>query len=275
MNTDPSIIKAVQSKVGATPVDGQPGLETWGHICQALNLPTMPSIIAMIKAVQSRFGLATDGIDGHDTWNAIYRSLVGTTVPTPVAPGNIDWLLQLAGRGLDAVRVKQIAVRGFLEGSSKENREDIYDDLIVRIIGDEITQWRAAVDPSAYLIKHPINIDGAAQLKEGLWHFALGIHKGNPNWPCFIQAEDFVVHRLDGNGNVKHDDVGDFGIHEHSGGASDDTGRFSAGCQIIQNPDGYWGAEWFKFFLPQKEAMLEAGQKTLPYLLMDAEDIKR
>lgn len=167
--------------------------------------------------------------------------------------------------------VRLIGVRGWTEGESDQNKRGIYDDLFVRIIGTQIDYWKASLDPTPALVQNPINPEGAAQLCPGIHFFAPGIHKGNPEWPCFIQAEDFHVWRLQKTGTPYKTEVGDYGIHIHSGGASNDTGRFSAGCQILWNPDGYWGATWFNFFKPLRDGMKAHCQAILPYMLINAE----
>ena len=170
--------------------------------------------------------------------------------------------------------LKLVGVRGALE-IGHPNRVDIYDDLI--FVVDEnagtVTAWLASVDPSLPLILNPINPDGCAQLVDGVHLFGRGIHKGNTAWPCLIQAEDFTIDRLDTNGNVKGQESGDFGIHLHSGGTGTDTKRFSAGCQIIHNGDGYFqDPTWSGFIQTIYAAMKAAGIAVVPYLLMDAAD---
>jgi len=264
-----AIIQSVQARLGITP-DGIAGINTWNAISSRLGIVPGPSVLIAIKAVQYLLHLAVDGIDGPATWAAIARAVGATPLNQAQA---VDWKSLWNETHWAGDYVKLIGVRGWLAGTSKDNREDIYDDLIVRMIGNDVTWWRAAVDPTTYLIRHPINADGAAQLQTGLWLFKCGIHKGDPAHPCLVQAEDFTVNRLRSNGAVYKTDAGDFGIHMHSGGAPDDTGRFSAGCQIIQNPDGYWGKSWFTFYDPVHEAMKSASQPTVPYLLLNAEDL--
>lgn len=279
-----ALIKAVQARLGIA-VDGIAGPATWTAICAGLHITRWLNVDAVIRAVQAQLSLSQDGIDGPATWAAISRALI-TSAPLDALHA-ADVHSQTVGSGAywqaiceklapqrAAAHVKQIAVRGWLEGTSKANRDDIYDDVIVRMIGSDVMLFKAAVDPSTYLVKHPINTDGAAQLTAGLWLFRRGIHKGVEAHKCFIQAEDFIVNRLDKNGAITHQDKGDFGIHEHSGGAPETTDHFSAGCQIVWNPDGYWGQFWFmKFYTPQEFAMQDADQEILPYLLINAEDL--
>jgi lysozyme len=181
-----------------------------------------------------------------------------------------DWNAVWASkRGADAW-VKCIGIRGGYD-ADRRNRLGIYDDLFVLTIGGEVTQWRGSTDPGQYYIDHPINPRGCAQLREGIHLFRPGIHQGQ--YPAFVQAEDFHVNRLDRNGNVQFVDFGEYGIHLHSGGPGEDVNRYSAGCQIIQSPEGYFGATWQRFFVPATRAMRDHGQGSMPYMLIKAEDV--
>jgi len=170
--------------------------------------------------------------------------------------------------------LKMVAVRGALE-DGKPNSNAIYDDLIF-VINEHagtVSTWLASVDPSEALIVNPINPAGAAKLVPGVHLFARGVHKGNPAWPCLVQAEDFTVYRLDAHGNIRGQESGDFGIHLHSGGTGEDTKHFSAGCQIIHNADGYFqDPTWGHFIHAIYGVMKSAGISTVPYLLVNAAD---
>ena len=286
-----ALIKAVQAKLGVA-ADGLPGPMTWSRICSALRVPVYLCLCDKIKAVQRLLHLAVDGIDGPATWAAIARALEADVAPEQLNAADVHasqlgdfnyWQGFFANRAPASVGelVKHVAVRGWLEGTSREDRFDIYDDAIIVLNNGAVRIFRAAVDPSTYLVQHPVNDDGAAQLTSGLWKFRRGLHHGNPALPCFIQAEDFIVNRLDTTGHVKFRDTGDFGIHIHSGGSEDTTDHFSAGCQIIWNPDGYqgdkggWGEFYYKqFYYPQISTMQAHDQATLPYLLVNAEDLE-
>ena len=101
--------------------------------------------------------------------------------------------------------------------------------------------------------------------------FRVGIHRGQ--WPAFVQAEDFHVNRLDSSGNVRFVDFGDFGIHLHSGGPGMAVDHYSAGCQVIWSPEGYFAATWHHFFDPAVAAMRSAQQSLMPYMLLDEADL--
>jgi hypothetical protein len=51
-------------------------------------------------------------------------------------------------------------------------------------------------------------------------------------------------------------------------------GQFSAGCQIIDNPDGYFrDPTWSNFWLPIRNGMKEHDLPTIPYMLVDVGDL--
>ena len=184
---------------------------------------------------------------------------------------NINLEKLWAGQRGEGSPVKLVGVRGWADGTG-ENSFARYDDLILAMIegpagpAPSISEWRASTDPSWALVVHPINPEGAAQLCEG--NHLFGRHLMHGKYLCLGQAEDVHVNRLDAEGGVRERVCGEFGICIHSGGEGMDTGRFSAGCQIIQNPDGYFqDPTWTRFFGPIYDGMVRHGLDTVPYLL--------
>lgn len=166
--------------------------------------------------------------------------------------------------------VRAVGVRGANTPTGGQNSFAHYDDLIFIEIDGVVTTWTASTDPSWALVVHPINPDGAAQLTEGVWLFGpVLMHAGTPReHPAFGQIEHVKVNRLDHAGNIITTQTGQFGIDLHSGGEGMDTGRFSAGCQIIQNPDGYFQQPfWGAFYNPLHAALQRHGLSKFPYLL--------
>lgn len=160
--------------------------------------------------------------------------------------------------------VRLVGVRGI---ENEENIIGIYDDAIFRIVDDQVTEWEASTDPGRYWLLNPMTPKGCAKLKEGLWWYEFGLHRGHP---ALVQSTVVEVDRLDEHGEINTSEKGMFGINLHSGGAGDeaeDIGRWSAGCQIIKTPTP-WDETWKDFFLPLKEACEEASQKYIPYLLI-------
>jgi hypothetical protein len=167
--------------------------------------------------------------------------------------------------------VRLIGIRGALEPCAGQNGFEHYDDLIAVMIQKEPPRaWRASTDPSRALVSHPVNPAGAAQLVPGCWWMKKHFLHGDPAKKCLGQSRDVTVRRLDAKGNPARVETGQFGICVHSGGAGIDTGRFSAGCQIVANNDGYFGEPfWSEFILPIRKAMDRFGLKEVPYLLME------
>jgi len=176
------------------------------------------------------------------------------------------YLAQFQGTPHENDAVKLLGIRGFYADLGHPGKNDlgIYDDLIVRCIGDETVGYRASTDPGWYWIKHPMNPAGCAILTEATHLFTTGLHDGK--YPALVQAEDFVVWRLDTDGNKVSQGTSST-IHLHSGGPGMDVDVFSAGCQVIHSPEGYFGKTWLNFFDPR------AGQGTVAYKLIRAEDL--
>ena len=182
-----------------------------------------------------------------------------------------DYLNLWNGKRGAGEHVKCIGIRGAYEPGGA-NKLGIYDDDFVLSIGDVITEWKGSTDPGQYFIDHPENPRGCAQLGEGIHMFRVGIHRGQ--WPAFVQAENFHVNRLGPSGDVRFVDYGEFGINLHSGGPGLAVDHYSAGCQVVWSPEGYFRDTWHRFFDPAVEAMRAAQQTLLPYMLIDEGDIR-
>jgi len=191
-----------------------------------------------------------------------------STVSTPAVR---DYASLWTGKRGAQAHVKCIGIRGGYEPGGKKTKLGIYDDKFVLLIGNEATEWKGSTDPGQFFIQHPENPRGCAQLREGIHMFKLGLHQREHL--AFVQAEDFHVNRLDHHGKALFVDFGEFGIHLHSGGPGIDVNQYSAGCQVIASPEGYFGATWHRFFDPAAHAMRANAQPLLPYMLIDAPDI--
>jgi hypothetical protein len=168
--------------------------------------------------------------------------------------------------------IRLVGIRGAYEPGNSPNKLAVYDDVILVEIDGHVTQWDASVDPSWALVVHPINPDGAAQLRPGVHLFEKHLMHGKS--PCLGQAEDVHVNRLNPDGTVDHVASGQFGICIHSGGDGMNTGRFSAGCQIIRNEDGYFGnPTWNNFWVPIRDGMTKHKLNVVPYRLLDRADL--
>jgi hypothetical protein len=186
--------------------------------------------------------------------------------PTP----DFTTLFNVLSPGGAACPVRLLGIRGALEASGAANDCAIYDDLIVVNIAGRVSSYRASTDPSHALVANPINPEGAAQLRPGLWWMEKHFLHGDPSKKCLGQSRDVSINRLDAAGNPTHTEFGQFGICIHSGGSGMGTGRFSAGCQIVRNDDGYFGEPtWSDFILPIREAMDRYSLREIPYLLIE------
>jgi hypothetical protein len=191
---------------------------------------------------------------------------------------NIDLAALWAGKRGENSPIRLVGIRGAQEPGDSPNKLAIYDDVILVEIRDSsfpvsgVSQWNASVDPSWALVVHPINPDGAAQLRPGVHLFEKHLMHGK--YPCLGQAEDVHVNRLNADGSLDHVASGQFGICIHSGGGGMNTNRFSAGCQIIRNDDGYFGnPTWNNFWAPIRDAMTAHKLNVIPYRLLDRADL--
>jgi hypothetical protein len=162
----------------------------------------------------------------------------------------------LKKQGLDGHRVRLVGVRGYRPEMGKDptaNDIGVYDDAILRFIGTRCDIFEASTDPGWYYVKNPCNARGCAKLRDGLWWFELGLHKGHP---ALVQACEFDVDRLDEFGVPDYRESGWFGINLHSGGTGEDVGSWSAGCQVVRS-DPAWGLRWMDFFNPTSATQSE------------------
>lgn len=164
----------------------------------------------------------------------------------------------------DIPKICLLGIRQY-NNSEIKSPSTIYDDSIVRYIEGEIKIFTASVDPGSYYINHPLNPQGCAQLKCGLWSYAIGEHHTHK---ALVQAEEVTVDRLDRNGKRMGEESGYFGINIHSGGPEYLVGRYSAGCQVIKSTEA-WKDEWTDFYGPILTAVEIFKQKRIPYLLVD------
>jgi len=142
-------------------------------------------------------------------------------------------------------------------------------------------QWTSFVrmgttDPGTYYLENPLNVEGTAILKagqhRGVW--TLGKHQGK--YPALVQAKEVTVIRdfdrdaeLDVNNGKE--DTGFFGINHHRANSAKESqivGKWSAGCQVTQNPDEY------DIFIELCRKSAEYWGSTLSYTLLEKADVK-
>lgn len=165
----------------------------------------------------------------------------------------------------DLPKVSLLGIRGYQLDGAERNRINIYDDMIVCCINDEIALFPASVDPGEFYINHPLTPMGCAELKCGMWYYMIGEHHAKK---ALVQAQEVCVDRLDRRGKRLMQESGWFGINIHSGGPEYLVGRYSAGCQVIKTSE-CWKAEWLDFFNPIVSNMETYKQLKIPYLLVE------
>lgn len=166
----------------------------------------------------------------------------------------------------DIPKIALLGIRDYISPDLRgESPSGVYDDAIVRCIDGDVKIFTASVDPGKFYINNPMNPQGCARLKCGLWHYQLGEHHSKK---ALVQASEMTVYRLDKFGISKGEESGFFGINLHSGGPEYLVGRYSAGCQVIKTSEP-WKREWMEFFAPIEAAVEIFGQTKIPYLLVD------
>ena len=157
----------------------------------------------------------------------------------------------------DAVAL--VGIRGYYRdsmGVPGENDRGIYDDAIFLVSPNAYAAFNANTDPS-------IRRAGIAVLKPGVHRYRKGKHglsKPGGGYPALRPAnpdESLPVTR-DGQG----DSMG-IAINIHRGGYNSTS---SEGCQTI------YPSQWESFISLVYSEMDRAGQKTIPYLLVEEEE---
>lgn len=163
---------------------------------------------------------------------------------------------------------------------SKNNQAGKFDDRLYVFWKNDDNKWEGkkyeiTTDPATYFLNNPINKLGAAILKEGQYvdAYGLGLHKNS--YEAVVQKKDVVVYRdynrnsiLDWNNGKEQ--KGQFGINIHKAGYNtEDTGKYSAGCQVFKNVDDF---EEF-MDLARKHKQLYGNKMT--YTLIDLRAYKR
>lgn len=168
--------------------------------------------------------------------------------------------------------VALLGVRGYRRdtmGRVGVNDAGMYDDAIFLRWPGAMLACNANCDPSRIGWNSPLG-KPFAQLKTGVWPFIRGKHKGQYDalrQPYEEQAADlgladhghFTVIRDDGKGR-RYEDTGYHAINIHHGST---YGTSSWGCQTLPP------LEWPDFIAATYREMKAAGQKWIPYCLID------
>lgn len=128
---------------------------------------------------------------------------------------------------------------------SKEDKPDAFDDLLY-VIDTEIKQavyFTCTTNPGVHWLQNVLNPKGAAVLCPGQYlnTWAIGKHKGL--YEALVQQRPVTVLRDNDkdlkSGNSGTKDTGMFGINIHHASESIVSvvnGKWSAGCQVLNNP---------------------------------------
>lgn len=153
-----------------------------------------------------------------------------------------------------------------------------FDDLITVFSfhhGWLFWAFPATTDPGAFYLEKPINEEGTAILAPGQYRsaYAIGRHRGQ--YDALLQVRPVTVFR-DKNRDRKIDSdqltaTGLFGINIHRAakkGEPESVDRFSAGCQVIQNPAD------FDILMAMARAGADAYGNAFTYTLLDEADLR-
>jgi hypothetical protein len=132
----------------------------------------------------------------------------------------------------------------------------------------------ATTDPGTYYRKQPLNVRGTAVLKPGQYRgaYKVGKHRG---YKALQQTGRITVFRdADKNETIDTSGTPDTGIHGiniHRANAhrpSLQVGKWSAGCQVLQDPDH------FAFLLALCERGREKFSNSFTYTLLEEGDLE-
>jgi len=147
---------------------------------------------------------------------------------------------------------------------SKEDKPNVFDDVIYIITPDICTPVVATTNPGSDWLLDFMNPKGTAVLKPDMQYlYKLGEHKG---YEALVQALPVTVYR-DTNKDLKSDETGKeetgwFAINIHRANKwaiSKYIGKWSAGCQVVADPKD------FEFLLQKCK---QSKRTTFPYILL-------
>ncbi len=157
-----------------------------------------------------------------------------------------------------------------------------FDDYLSLFFKNREGKWvlgiyKITTDPGTYWLKHPMNVDGTAILKEGQYvdAYKIGLHKGQ--YTALVQAKPVTILRdYDRNAvlNFKSaaESSGLFGINIHRAqmnGSTASVGKWSAGCQVFER------AKDFEQFMALCEMHRNYYGNRFTYTLLDFREAKR
>lgn len=182
----------------------------------------------------------------------------------------INWLKQFGGHPLQGWSNK-INIIGIRNDTNQD--EDIFNDTILLVSGENIYSFEATTDPGKYWTdnaKKEWNVAGVAHMMEG-WYpntYKIGIHMKEE---ALVQYGNAVTVWRDVDKDFDFDpeidtvQTGYFGINIHyTKGDPKYIGKWSAGCQVI-----HYREDWETFLSMVKLS----GETWFNYLLINKNDV--
>ena len=161
-------------------------------------------------------------------------------------------------------------------GIRDTTRVNKFNDIVFVAYNDgesnQCKVFTATTDPGLFYLNSPMASMGTAILKEGqiIDAFKLGLHQGK--YKALVQNVNFTVYRDNNRDSILDTNVktetGMFGINLHHANAnyeSTQVDKWSAGCQVIANPDD------FETLLMLADKSVACGYKTFNYTLFTKE----
>jgi hypothetical protein len=129
-------------------------------------------------------------------------------------------------------------------------------------------------DPGLYYRENPANVRGTAIMKPGQYRgaYMIGLHRGykalQQKGPITVFRDRDGDEELDTSGSEEHTGIHAVNIHRaNSYRASMEVGKWSAGCQVFQDPDH------FLFLLSLCEKAREKFGNSFTYTLLEEGDL--
>jgi hypothetical protein len=160
--------------------------------------------------------------------------------------------------------------------TSSMEEERFNDWLTVFYVFDDVWNYFAfpvTTDPGTFYCKNPLSVKGTAVLKPGQYRgaYQIGKHRG---YKALQQQNNMTVYRDANRDNILDttgmtEETGMFGINihrAHSHRPATVVGKWSAGCQVFQDPDH------FQFLLALCERGKEKFTNSFTYTLLEERD---
>lgn len=237
-----------------------------------------PGTATQVRAFQSAFGIAVDGVVGSGTWCLLLADDPRSVTPSvPYRPLADEVLTRATKLGH---RVWADPWRLWLFGVRAPNRDaNSFDDLLGATWVDEsgirdVRYWAGTTDPGTYWLLNPIHPTGCGILVEGQYLDTWAIDKHRGEYDALCQRNGKVRCYLDRSLDAKHDldpstiVSGMFGINIHAatqnpGGVSRSVDKWSAGCQVHATAAGF-----VEMMTLARRQVSESGRRTFSYTLM-------